>query len=258
MKKVNLLSLILVGLLISIIDRSGFFNPVRGFFQNITMPIQLGLYRSVEGVKDKLSIFSDIASLRSQNTKLEGDNIELKSQIASLKKVQEENQVLKDQLGLKDKVPEPLKRANVLGFSPLGTTSRLLLDKGQKEGVKVGDFALVRNNFVGRIVSVTNQTSTLELLTDPDSKIPAQTETGAKGLLVGQFGSEARLTKVLQQETLKEGDLIMTLADIDIPKNLVLGKITQVFKNDREIFQEAKVEYLFPISKITEVFISSL
>lgn len=257
MKKISLLAILVAAIFLSIIDRGGFFNPIRGLFQTISTPIQIGVYRSVAGIKEKLSFFTEIGSLRNFNTELLEENIELKSQIAVLKKVEEENKLLKEQAGVTQKefIGKKLQIADITGFSPLGTQSRLILNKGKIDGVKPGDLGVLKDNLIGRIIIVTEKTSTLQLLTDPEMKLPAVTVGGAKGLLVGQFGSEIKLTKVLQQEKIEENELVLTIADSGLPKNLVLGKISTVLKDDKEIFQEARIEYLIPVSKINQVFI---
>ena len=256
MKKSTLLALLILAIILAILDSGGLFKGMRGIFQSITVPIQLGVYRTVSNLRNELTAFTEISSLREKNRALVEENLDLQTKTAVLKKVSEENQVLKEQLGLRKELPKSLKLAQILGFSPLGTQSRLLVDKGEKDDIQIGDIALVRDNLLGRLVSVSQKTSTVVLLTDPESKIPAETTKGAKGLLVGQFGSEMRLTKVLQEEKLSVGDLILSLPDTNLPKNLVLGKIVNVTKNDKEIFQEAKVEYLLSAAKLTEVFIT--
>lgn len=261
MKKITFLTFLVLAIFLSIIDRNGLLNPVRGIFQEITIPIQLGFYKTFGAIKDKLSLFGEIGLLRDKNSQLLEENLDLKTQVARSQKIQEENQLLKEQLGMRDEgfsANEDLKIADIIGFSPLGTQSRLILNKGQRDGVKVGDLAVIKNNLVGKIVLTTEKSATLQLLTDPDLKIPVQTVGGAKGLLVGQFGSEMRLTKVLQQEKIEKDELVLTLPDSGLPKNLVVGKVFLVLKDDKEIFQEAKINYLLPINKLNQVFLLSL
>lgn len=255
MKKKLIICLIILGILLSIIDRSGFFNPVRNLFQNLTVPVQLGLYRTIQNFKDKLSFVTEISNLREKNQKLAEENLELKVEVASLKEEGRQLQAVKEQIGFKDKLNGQMQLANIIGFSPLQSEGRLTLDKGQKEGVKAGDIALVKDNLIGVVVLVTPRTAIIQLLTDPESKIAAYTLSGAKGLLVGQFKSEARLTKVLQNEKLEKEELVLTLGDTNMPKGLVLGKVSAVLKDDKQIFQEAKVDYLISVPKLKEVFL---
>jgi len=129
-----------------------------------------------------------------------------------------------------------------------------VIDKGEEEGVAQGDLVIVKNIFIGKIAKGSPKKSLVVLPLDPDSKIPAKTNR-AKGILTGEFQAQLLLKEVLHEETLQEGDLVLTTGEGDLEANLVLGEVEDVFKNEKELFQEAKVKPLLDLSKLETVFI---
>ncbi|HET7713359.1 MAG TPA: rod shape-determining protein MreC, partial [Patescibacteria group bacterium] len=135
------------------------------------------------------------------------------------------------------------------------TAKELIIGEGSEGGVKVGQAVIVGKVILGKITGVQADRSTLRLLTDPSSKVVAVTSSGARGLLVGQFQSFAKLTKVLQEERLDVGELVFTAGEDGWPKGLVIGEVVKVIKKDNELFQEAEIKPQLNYDKLTTVFV---
>ena len=246
-----------IGLVIFFVVRTGVLNPVFGLFQRVTVPLQQGFYQSVRSVSDTLQTIGEIGSLRGKNSKLRLENALLLAENARLKKFEAENKSLREQIntplvGLKIKAS-----AAPIGFSGLGTESVLLIDKGSDSRVNKGDFVIVRNTLLGRVVQVSSQVSSVRLLTDPNTKIPVKTDTGSEGLLEGEFGANLVLTNVSTDQVLRVGQLLLTSGKDSYPKDLVVGKITKVNRVEKNFFQQANVEQLLAVGSLTLVYIVS-
>ena len=58
-----------------------------------------------------------------------------------------------------------------------------------------------------------------------DTKIPAITDTGAEGIIQGEFGVGIKLTDVVQEKVLVKGEFIKLQAEIVGQKGLCLEKL---------------------------------
>ncbi len=250
-----LFSLVVIGLVLALIEASGNLNVAKGFVGYLVTPIQFSLYRTYQSVANQWSGLTSIGTLRSRNVELEIEKATLEAQLVRIASLEKENEALRGQLGTKTLPGRITIQASVIGLGTGGLRGTLLIDRGDKDSIEKGDFIVLKNVLIGSIVEVGPKTARVKLLTDPSTKIPAFTSSGALGLLVGEFGTEIKLTDVVQESRLKEGDLVLASGEADFPRGLVMGKIVSVNRVSRELFQEAKVEALLDTSKLQTVFV---
>ena len=114
---------------------------------------------------------------------------------------------------------------------------------------------IIKDVLLGEVVSVGFSSATARLLNDPDTKIPAETASNVKGIVVGEFGNKIVFDKVVQGEKLKVGEIIFSSGEADFPKGLVLGKISRVKNDPAALFQRVSVEPIVPYGTLETVFI---
>ena len=106
---------------------------------------------------------------------------------------------------------------------------------------------------------MSGNTSQVLLPSDPDSKLSvfSQGEAGrSQGILIGQFGSEMLMDKILHQEPINIGDLVYSEGlEGELPRGLIIGKVSQVFTRENEVFKQAKVEGVFDTKNLDVVFV---
>lgn len=245
------LLLLLTSLLLIFFENFHWTRPVRAVVEQGTRPVKLSLYR---GKQKFWATFSFLSFWRSGQQKikyLEERNRELQVEAQKTKALEEENRTLRAQL----KVVLP-SNWELLPAQTLGKTRYLTIDKGEKEGVKIGQVVILKNILVGKVVAVSLQESQVRLPADPESKIPVRTaKTGAEGLLVGQFGRGMVLEKVTQGESLEGEDLVVTTGESGYPKDLIIGKVSWVEKKESEVFQKAGVEPSLNFDEIEVIFL---
>jgi len=219
-----------------------------GPFEILTMPIKKDMYLFRQNLTQK---FSFSTGKKDENLKKE------------LETVKRENEVLKAKIAVLEEENANFRRllqaplppswqfipANVLGLSRY-----LTVDKGEEDGVKVGNVVISENILVGKIFSVTPKTAKVVLPQDSEAKIPAATQNGVRGILTGQFGTKIFLENVLQKETLNDGDRVETMGE-DYPQGLLIGKVTRVIFDEREPYKKAEITPLLDYNKLTTVFI---
>lgn len=176
--------------------------------------------------------------------KLREENIILLSQLVDQQNLINENNALRIQLGAKRDwsalAEKELLPARVLAAA----NDFLIIDKGEKSSIKIGTNAIYKNILLGKVVAVSASRSRIELVTKAGSKIPAKSQKGALGIVASKGGADNKLIlqNVTSKETLETGDLILTRAEEEFLPDLLLGKVSEVERQESAIFQQAKLD----------------
>jgi rod shape-determining protein MreC len=167
----------------------------------------------------------------------------------------EENEHLKKLLGAPLPAKWKFQEARVVGIS-----EKLRIDKGKKDGVKEGMMVVSENILVGKVVAVEENTSLVQLVSDPGAKIPVVVKRAnmggvqARGLLLGQGGGVI-LDRVLQSEDIQKEDLVVTSGEEGWLPELLVGQIEEVFGIKAEVYQKARVSPLVDLKRLRIVFL---
>ena len=102
---------------------------------------------------------------------------------------------------------------------------------------------VTERGLVGRVHKVGPVSSTVLLITDPSSGVPALLQRNRLvGVVNGRAGSEPVMDYIPQDADVSEGDLVITSGlGGGFPKNLVIGQIVAVHQRDYEMFQQATI-----------------
>lgn len=248
------LGLSFISLLLLLLDSLNLLYFPKSLLQQFTIPVQYGFYHSGQTIFRQFNFLTASRFAAKENQALKKQLAEMLIENAKLRKNLAEKQILIDQtLGLN---PQTF---DLLGARIIGTGRYLLIDKGLNDGVKTGQAVVYKESYVGQIKRVDPKTSQVLLTFDPDSKIAVftQNKTGrARGMLIGQFGSQAFLEKILHQEPLETGDLVYTEgSEGTLPRGLILGKVSKVLENQNEVFKQAEVTPIFETENLDVVFV---
>ncbi|MBI2022122.1 rod shape-determining protein MreC [Candidatus Daviesbacteria bacterium] len=249
-----LLSLVFVSILIIIVDSLGFFNYPKSLLQQVTIPIQYGLYKTYLSVSRQFEFIILARRASQENKALTEQLAQVLSENAQLrKKLAETESFLQQQ-----KTLDP-QTFNLIATRPIGINRYMLLDKGSEDGIILNQTVIYKDNYLGEIKEVSPKKSKVQLPSDPDSKVAvfvADANGKAKGILVGLFGSDMLIDKVLHQEPLSKNDLVYTEGtEGKMPRGLIVGQISEVLQKENEVFKQAKVRPVFDITNLDIVFV---
>lgn len=248
------LILIVLSILILILDIFQLLSLPKSFLSYLTNPISFGLYQTNQRVGRQFSFLYNLRISSRENKALKEQIGQLLSENARLRKQLSETEGMLSQ----EKHLDPTTY-NLLPARPIGISRYLKIDKGVSSGVKSGEAVVFNDNYIGKIVTVGEKSANIQLLTDPDSKVAAFSqglEGKAKGVLVGQFGSEILFDKILHEEKINNGDLVYSEGTEGfLPRGLILGKVSQVSEQETQIFKQAKVQPNFDIRDLELVFV---
>ena len=123
----------------------------------------------------------------------------------------------------------------------------------------MGDNVIVGNYLVGRIASVLNERSIVELITSPSLSIAAydiDSPTRTDGVCSGQYGTSVIMGRILPNEDISVSDMILTSGKdgLFLP-GLVIGKVSSIVQVPSEPLKSASLEALLDFSKLRKVFV---
>ncbi|MBI2086374.1 rod shape-determining protein MreC [Candidatus Daviesbacteria bacterium] len=250
----SFLAFILLSLVIFLLDAISLLNLPKQIAFYITNPISFGIYNINQRLGKQFYFIFRARFAAQENKALKEQVGQLLSENANLRKEVAETQALLSQQQYLDP-----STYNLLPARPNGLSRYLKIDKGSNSGIKIGQAVVFEDNYVGKVVNVSPAASNIQLLEDPDSKVAAfsqNIEGKAKGVLLGQFGTEVLLDKILHEEKISVGDLVYSEGTEGfLPRGLILGRVNKVLERENEVFKQAKVQPIFDIRDLELVFV---
>lgn len=179
-------------------------------------------------------------------------------------RARKEMQALRDQFETTSIPSVKLLPAKIIGFEGfLPGVSRpiqMTLDRGESDGVRIGQAVVVKNNLIGRVSKLARHRSQVELFTKSGWSFTGKTSrTNAQGLLVIE-GGDMFLKNVVLSDVLEKKDLVVTKGDEKLngagfPPDIVIGEIISVDKKASSLFQTAKVRSFVDLIGLSTVFV---
>jgi len=252
-KKYLYIGALVVGIfLLAVADGRHYLDTPKSFIITLTQPVTKPIVSAGKSVTNFFSFFGSVGSLSQKNKQLEEDVRNLKSQLASKGELENENSILRQEIGLLPRGQFNLVPAEVLFSDPSNLVQFVLINKGKKNGVSEGMAVLASGILVGRVVEVSGDSSKVLLATDSTSAIPAMIQqTRVPGILKGQIGSSLLMDLIPQGEQIKPGDLVVTSGlGETFPKGILVGEIESVKAQENQPLQQAQVRTLLNFKKL--------
>ncbi|MBI4037234.1 rod shape-determining protein MreC [Candidatus Daviesbacteria bacterium] len=249
-----LLFLIFLSLILLLFDSMNLLKFPKTLVQTFTVPVQYGFYKTGLSLGNQFGFIFSARTAAQENKALRLQLATVFAENANLQKKLTETEGLVDSFNKLNPQTYNLMPARVIALSRF-----LTIDKGSNDGVSVNQVVVFKDSFVGVVQKVEPKSAQVLLSSDPDSKIAvfSQGNDGrARGMLAGQFGSEALMDKILHEEKVNKDDLVYSEGtEGKLPRGLVMGKITEVMERKNEVFKRAKVEPIFKAADLDVVFV---
>ena len=125
----------------------------------------------------------------------------------------------------------------------------VLLNVGQRDGIRDGWATMDGIGLVGRISGVGAQTSRVILLTDSNSRVPVSVQpSGQKAILSGDNSALPPLDFLEDNDAVRAGDIVVSSGDGGVfPAGLLIGKVVKDTDNRLRVALSAdfqKLEFL--------------
>jgi len=159
-------------------------------------------------------------------------------------------------LAFKEQFISQTMAAQVIGSSGSEQSRSLYIDKGESAGIKPDMAVITADGIVGKVLRVYSSTSLVLLINDQSSGVGAILEKSRlQGILKGTSTGEVALEKVMSDETVPAGELVLTSGgDGVFPKGLLVGTVTKVAPGS-ELFLNIRVRPAANLNKLEEVLV---
>jgi rod shape-determining protein MreC len=257
-KKYRLLIIIAIFLAVGfLIWPTGALRPVKNFFYLALKPFSIAGSFTVDRVSLFFKNMAHLGKLTTENQKLIKENLELQSELSLLKEAQHENEILKKEIGFYNNRGDlKLLPANIIGRSITGYLRTIIIDRGQKDGLKSGQAIVSQGYLVGTVKEVMEDTSEVKLITDYNSLVPViLQESRGTGLLRGGLVG-LTVEDIPLNINIKSGEQVITSGlGGDIPFGILVGKVTNIISTKGEIFQKVTLDSPIQIYYLEFVFV---
>ena len=156
--------------------------------------------------------FGSRTELIAENEKLKTEALLLQGRLQKLAALTEQNVRLRELLNSSALVNEKVEVAELIGVDPNPFTHRILINKGERDGVFLGQPVLDARGLMGQVVELMPYTSRVLLLTDTTHSIPVQVNRNGLRAIASGTGNPERLElrHVADTADIKEGDLLVS------------------------------------------------
>lgn len=220
--------------------------------------LQSSAYELLSGSQNIVETYLQIVSTNKRNQMLIQINDELNARASILDELKQENDQLRLMLNLKKRSPMVLLAAEAISSTSDLSNNTFWINKGEKEGLKIGQSVLSSDTIIGSVIRVLSGRSQVLLVTDRFSVLDGLVaRTRAKGIIEG-LGNDQAIFKSFEKLTdLNIGDeIVSTGIDQAFPKGIRVAKVIKL-NIDRETgLPKAILEANFDPAKIERVFVT--
>jgi rod shape-determining protein MreC len=234
-------------------------QPVRSAVSILVAPIQYTVNWPVQLFDWLHSSISTHQELLAENARLSAQQILLQAQLQKLLAVENENAELHALLKSSPRLGNArLQSAQLLAVDSDPALQQVVVDKGSRQGVFVGQPVLDATGVLGQVVQVGPFTSHIMLITDLRSAVPIQdSRNGVRAIAMGS-GAMGYLTLAHIPDTtdIKTGDVLVTSGlDDRYPAGYPVGTVKTIVNSSGEHFATITVEPTAKLDRSTQILL---
>lgn len=189
-------------------------------------------------------------ALREEIGRLREDNISLREKAAAADR-------LRSLLDLKEDLPYTTMPSRVMGRDPTNWYRSLVIDKGLKEGLAAEMGVMTASGAVGRIVKVYDHMAIVLLIIDRNNAVTGLIQrTRDEGIVEGTEKGMAWIKYLPLLSNVKVGDAVVTSGLVGgFPRGIPIGRITRIERREGELFLSAEIQPDTDFAKLEEVLV---
>jgi rod shape-determining protein MreC len=229
---IRLIFFVLISIALMTVDhRQHHLDDLRDALATLIYPLQYIIQLPFEGGSSLSRYLADRSTLLEENARLRQKQLLINAQLQKLTALEVENRRLRMLLESSANIQERVLIAELLtvDFDPY--RHQILLNKGTRDGVHVGQPLLDEQGIIGQIIHVHTFTSMGILITDPNHAVPVQVNrNGLRTLAVGTGNfRELELPYIPNNGDIQVGDLLISSGlGGRFPRGYPVARVTRV------------------------------
>lgn len=200
-----------------------------------------------------------VASLFTSKEDLQAENEELRARLLILERralkyaaLASENNELRQLMNSSEVLDDRVIVGEVVAVSPDPFSHEVVINKGSRDGVEVGQAILDANGLMGQVQQTSSFTSRVLLVSDSSHAVPVEVvRNGLRAILLGNGDTSAlELVHVPDTADIREGDLLVSSGlGGRFPKGYPVAEVSSITKEQGEPFVEIEATPLAELNK---------
>ncbi len=205
--------LLVLSIVLMVVDaNSGWLRSLRSMAGIVMTPVYWAGDLPVRLYVDLTQMLGSRTEIIAENERLRAEALQMQRQLQRLALLTEQNLRLRELLNSSGQLEEQVLVAELLGVDPNPQSHRLLINRGERHGVHVGQPVLDARGVMGQVVDVTPYSARVLLISDATHSLPVQVHRNGLRTIVSGTGhpDQLELRYVTDISDIKEGDLLVT------------------------------------------------
>ncbi|HPV06933.1 MAG TPA: rod shape-determining protein MreC [Aggregatilineales bacterium] len=238
-------ALIIATILVITLGRSGVTGPVVTLLTTPLKPVSRLLTTTTQSIRDMTAERQEYEELEAKIEEYERIIASLQEEVVYLREIRRDYDRLSGLVDYRAQHPDQnLVTADVIGRDTSSYLRWIIINRGTRDGIRVGHPVISNLGLVGRVERATAYASWVRLANDPGSAVNARLQrSGAEGTVIGQLQGGMRMEYIPQSELVEPGDVVLTSGlGGTFPPGIVIGRVTSVRRQQATFFQAAEVQ----------------
>lgn len=235
-----------------------FMATVRGYLATAIYPLQRAVDFPGRLIGNTSSRYQSMSTLQSDNQNLYTENQQLRRQLLKYEALVAENSRLLQLLQSAPQADREIVVGRLLGIDMTPYQQKVTIDRGSRNGIKVGTPFGDGNGMMGQITRVYYYHSEGLLLSDPTHATPVRVlRNGIRSVAIGTgYTDKLNLLYLPANSDVVVGDRLVTSGlGQRFPADYPVARITAVDQSGEEIFATVSAIPLANLDKSTEVLL---
>lgn len=230
-----------IAILLLILDqKSSFFQKVKSDVSLVVLPIQYLVNAPIKTIHWLATNITTQQELLADNARLRAHEWLLEAKLQKLLALERENAQLRELLKSTSRMDSmQVLVAQLLAVDLDPNVQEVVVDKGSRSHIYVGQPVLDAYGIIGQVVGVNPLTSYVMLISDPRSAVPVQDyRNGIRAIAVG-LGSSGKLMLINVPDTsdIQKGDLFVSSGlGLRYPVGYPVGVVSELTHNPTKRF----------------------
>jgi len=188
-----------------------YLEMARQALATVTYPLQQAAHAPARGISEAGSYFRTIDSLQRDHDRLQREKLQVAPVLLRLQQLEAENARLRRLLTVHERQQAGGQVAQIVYTARDPFSRRVIVDKGQQEGIAAGLPVVDDAGIVGQVTRVYPFVSEVTLITDKDQAMPVQiVRNGLRSVVFGLGNGQLELRFLPANADVEEGDLLVT------------------------------------------------
>ena len=238
--------------------RGTYTVKLRSYLSASLYPIQYLINLPNNLQKSFYANFLNREEIISQNQQLKEENLNLKSQMQQIYRLESENKRLYKLINSKPKTENTYLFADIVSTSKILNKHQILINRGSRNGIKLGSSIVNADGIVGHVIRDQIFASEVLLISDLEHAIPVEiVRTGLRSIAIGtgKF-NKLRINTLPTNSNLQKDDIVITSGlGGRYPEGFPVGTITEISREVGSPFLEVEVLPFANLKTINEVWV---